>query len=405
MEKEIQLDEKAVGTIAEAVSKGLASTIDAKISEAFAKQAEATEKTIKKDIADGGEEEGTNPQIKIKSNIETLPKEIRFMRQTKALQTGDAQKLKEFNRYAIETKNKAGYANETIDADGGYLVPDADFEATVETLSEDYGIALRDADIRRVNSDSVKTNKRGSNVTMYEVNTEGGQKQGTKMTFAQETVTLREFAAIATATNRLNEDAAVDYWAEITQGFAEEYARWADILVFTDLTSGILHDSGVNAETVGANITSITWDDLMNAEVKVPTKAYANGKHYMHRSIWNILRQTKASTSGEYYFAPSTGAVAPWGTPIVLTDSLPASTVVGDGNEPFGVFGDLKRSKLYIKRGMLLAKADQATVHDADGNSINLFEKNMTALRAEIRMANLVKFPEAFCIYGTGSVS
>lgn len=399
MEKEVILDQAALDSISAAVVKGVQPMVVAEVAKAFDTKVEALEKVIKKDV--GGEDPAN---IKVKDSIESMPKELRFMKQSKALLTNDVNKLKEFNSYAIESKRKSGYANETVDADGGHLVPDSDFEAAVETLSEDYGVALVDADIRRLNSDSIKTNKRGSNVAMYEVTSEGGQKTGTKMTFGQETVTLREFAAIATATNRLNEDAAVDYWAEITQGFAEEYARWADVLVFTDATSGVMRISGTKAETVGATIASITWDDLMNAEVKVPTKAFKNGKHYMHRSVWNILRQSKDSEN-RYMWMPQMGTQTPWGTSVVLTDSLPASTVVGDSNEPYTVFGDLKRAKLYVKRGMLLQKADQATVHDADGNAVNLFEKNMQALRAEIRMAALVKFPEAFCNIGTGTVS
>jgi HK97 family phage major capsid protein len=224
---------------------------------------------------------------------------------------------------------------------------------------------------------------------------------------------LRKFAAIAIATDELVDDAAIDFWAEVTQGFAEERARIADELVFTDdggvlyntagVGTGILETAGVATETVGSAITSITWDDLLNAESKVPTASAKNGKHYMHRTVLNVLRQNKG-TDGHYIAPLTAGLQTPWGTPIVLVDVLRPSNA-GLNNVGYTVFGDLKRVKLYVKRGLELTPGKEATVHDADNNVVNLYEQDMSALRAVTRMVALVKFPEAFCVIGTGTVS
>ena len=406
MDQKIKIEPDAIKAIADEVKNSLNLKDVAKeaIGEYEAAQAEKTEKTVKKNVT------GDNPNVNIKSGIENEPKEVRLLKSVIALNSGNYEALKRYNGVALELRRKAGYANSGTDADGGYVVLEPEFEAEIEKLSPAYGVALTDADVRRISSDSVKTNKRGSNVSMYEVTTEGGQKQGTKMTISQATVTLREFAAIAIATNRLVEDAAIDFWAEVSQGFAEEYARWADRLVFTDNHAeypGIIYTDGVGTESVGAAITDLDWDDLLDAEAEIPSAARANMKHYMHRSVWNILTKVKASVDGRYQFTPNpNGQLAtPWGTPVVLSDSLPSSSVVGDGNEGFIVTGDLKRAKLYIKRGLVLERSNEATVHDADGNAVNLFERNMQALKAEIRMAALIKFPEAFNVIGTGTVS
>lgn len=394
-----ELDQKALDSIASAVVKGL--DIDNKIAASVSAAVEQVEKTIQKNTKTSNE-----PTIKV--NAYSDRKEVRFVRALEALKGGNNALVAKYNESNIADREKAGYANETTGADGAYLVPPADFEAEVEKIVPNYGVAFRDADVRTVRSNSVITNKRGSNVTMYET-AEAGQKTGTKMTIEQYTMTLRKFAAIAPLTDELNDDSAIDFYNELIQGFAEERARIADVMVFTEngttaAKKGLLRTAGVNVEPV-VSATAITWDDLMNAEAKVPTNAMANGKHYMHRSLWNSIKQVKDG-SGRYQWLPASGFVTPWGTPVVLADVLPnIFDADSDGSTPLGVFTDLKRVKLYVKKGLVIDILREGTVHDADGNAVNLGEKDMTAVRAVSRMGKIIKFPEAATVYGTGNVS
>lgn len=398
--QEFILDEKAVEAISQEVAKGVAPAIDEAVAKAmekkeaeFQEKLESVEKIVKKDVDSQGEEVNER-------------KEVRLIKSVIALVNNDRETLRTYNQKAIEMRAKAGYANSDVLADGGYVIADPEFEAAIESLSEDYGVAFKEADVRNISSNSVKTNKRGSNVTMYETG-QGVAKTGTKLTIEQITVELRKFAAIAIATDELVEDSAIDFWAEVTNGFAEERARIADELVFIDddaETPGVLRTAGVYVESVGANLTDITWDDLLNAEAKIPTKANKNAKYYMHRTVWNIIRQAKDS-EGRYQMLPSAGLQTPWGKEVVLVDVLPNSSTVADSNEPFIVYGDLKRVKLYVKGGLQLTVGKEGTVADASGSDVNLFEQDMTALRAVTRMVALVKFPEAFVLLGTGTVS
>lgn len=405
--EETVLDDAAVKAIADQVAAGMGSTISEAVEKAVEKKLEASEKTIKKNVSGGGnpnededEEEGDE-----QSEAEKATREQRLVRSAMALVRGDRETLRAYNEVAIQAREKAGYGNTDVNADGGYIVADPEFEAEVEKLSPDYGVAFTDADVRPISRNAVKTNKRGSNVTMYETG-QGAKKTGTKLTIDQVLVELRKFAAIAVATDELAEDAAIDFWNEVAQGFAEERARIADELVFTDDHAdypGIFETPGVHTLTVGNAITDISWDDLMDAEAKVPSKAQKNGKHYMHRTVWNVVRQGK-DDNGQYTLPLNAGMQTPWGTPVSTVDVLP-STTEGGANHPYGVFGDLKRVKLYTKRGLVLDQLKEATVTDADGNEVNLAEQDMSALRAVARMVALVKFPEAFCVYGTGTVS
>lgn len=414
---ETVLDDEAVKAIAAEVAKGMGDTIKSTVDEAV-KAAMPAEPVVKKNVSTkgaGGEapsEDDDAEEDEAAKAVKALSAPQRLMRAAMALTNGDRESLKSLNAVAMANIEKAGYANTDVNADGGYIVADPEFEAEVEKLAKDYGVAFTEADVRNISTNSIKTNKRGSNVAMYETG-QGAKKKGTKLTIDRILVELRKFAAIAIATDELVEDAAIDFWAEVTQGFAEERARIADELVFTDnggtlynsagIGTGILETPGVATETVGAAITSITWDDLLNAEAKVPTASAKNGKHYMHRTVLNLLRQNKGSDG--HYIAPLTaGLQTPWGTPIVLVDVLPASNA-GLANQGYTVFGDLKRVKLYVKRGLVLTEGKEATVTDADNQVVNLYEQDMSALRAVTRMVALVKFPEAFCVIGTGTVS
>lgn len=407
----IELDAEAVKAIAGEVAKGLGETIKSEVAEAV----KAIEPTIKKGVGEGGtpgehEEEDTDTEEA--KAIKAESKERRLVKAAMALARGDKETLKAYNEVAMEGRTKAGYNNTDVNADGGYIVADPEFEAEIEKLAADYGVAFTDADVRNISRNAVKTNKRGSNVTMYETG-QGAKKKGTKLVIDQVLVELRKFAAIAIATDELDEDAAIDFWSEVAQGFAEERARIADELVFVDdggslynqtgTGKGILEVSGTATQIVGTTIEDFDWDDLLDAEVKVPSVAARNGKHYLHRTTWNVVRKGKGE-DGHYILPLTAGLQTPWGTPVKTVDVLPAASEVGS-NEKFGCFGDLKRVKLYQKRGLVLKQLTEATVTDADEEPVNLAEQDMTGLRAVSRMVALVKFPEAFTVYTTGTVS
>lgn len=414
--EETVLDEAAVKAIADQVAAGMGDTIKSAVDAAVEKA--VPQKVVKKNVStkgagdDAPEGDDDADEDEATKALKSLSAPQRLMRSAMALTKGDRSTLKALNKVAIGNIEKAGYATSDVNEDGGYIVADPEFEAEVEKLANDYGVAFTEADVRNISTNAIKTNKRGSNVTMYETG-QGAKKKGTKLTIERILVELRKFAAIAIATDELVEDAAIDFWAEVTQGFAEERARIADELVFTDdggtlyntsgVGTGILETAGVATETVGSAITSITWDDLLNAEAKVPSASARNGKHYMHRTVLNVLRQNKG-TDGHYIVPITAGLQTPWGTPIVLVDVLP-SVQDGGNNRGFTVFGDLKRVKLYVKRGLVLTEGKEATVTDADDEEVNLYEQDMSALRAVTRMVALVKFPEAFCVIGTGTVS
>lgn len=403
-EVEFEMTPEVENAIAEKTVAGLKETMVALVEETVNPAMEKAVEDLTKKF-----EETRKKKVKGDEDDEPslLEKKKMFYNAFKDLYNGKTESLNEYNEKVAAWREKAGYQNEATNADGAYVLLLPEFEAEIEKIVPMYGVALTDANVRFVKGNTIKTNKRGSTVTMYETS-EGVQKTGTKITIGQDTVTLRKFAGIAVITDELDDDAAIDFWEEFKQDFAEEWARILDVLVFTDRVSstypGALYMPGINVETVGAAITSANWDDLANAEVKIPSRDMKLGKWYMHRTVWNIIRLSK-DNEGRYQALPAGALQTPWGVPVELVDVMPSSSVVGDSNEPYALFGNLKRVKLYIKNGLVLDRSNQATVHDSLGNAINLWEKDMNAIRAVGRAVALVKFPEALAAIGTGTVS
>lgn len=408
----LELTEDSLETISKAVVEGVTNEVSKNVDE---KITEKSTEVFTKLFDDKKSELETLSKKNVQANTADDDKAVAletkkmFFEAMRSLMKNDKSAVIAYNEKALELREKAGYANTGVNADGGYVVMLPEFEAEIEKIVPLYGVGIRDTTVRYIQANEIKTNKRGSNVTMVETS-EAAQKTGTKITIGQDDVRLRKFAGIATITDEMIGDAAIDFWAEYTADFAEEWARILDTLVFTDRVSstypGALYMPGINTQPLSGAITTITWDDLAKAEVKVPSVDLdgGNAKWYMHKSVWNLVRLSKDSQN-RYQALPSGERMTPWGTPIQLVDVMPSSSVVGDSNEPYALFGNLKRVKLYIKQGLTLERSNEAVVHDSLGNAVNLWEKDMSAIRGVARAVSLVKFPEALVAVGTGTVS
>lgn len=345
------------------------------------------------------------PQIK--SELEEMGKEQRFVKGLAALVKGNTEQLSQINKINSGLRTKAGYQNEGTNADGGYLLPDADFERDVARLEEQYGAARQGGiAVRRTAGNTLKVNKKGTGVTMYELS-EAAQKTGTKMTFSQVEVTLRKFAAIAIVTDELEEDAAVDIYNELTRDFAREKARVEDTLVFTDATSGIKEQTGCIVTSVGTawNTTNVTGDTFLDAINSVPSEISANGTFFMHRNAFNVVRKLKVNSEVNHYLVQpdANGTPTIHGRPVILTEVMPSGL---GNNETFAIYTDLSIvSRLIEKRGLVLDVGREGTVHGSDGSAFNLFEQDAKALRAVSRMNHKLVWPSGVALIGTGTVS
>lgn len=404
----IEIDEAVVSAVAEKVQESLKSAMPTvatadEIADAIIAKSEKVEK---KDIHDG---EATVAKT---NKFEELSKEARFARGLVAFKANDAAGIAEYNNYvnkAWSEVNKANYQNVTTTADGGALVPDPEFVAEVERLTNDYGVASRLCDVRPTDRDSV-TLLAGTNEISFTRTGEATAQNSQKLTYSATTVALDKYIATLVMTSEVVEDAAINLWNDAANEIARARAKLFDQLVFTDTTYGLLYapDNGEawKTLTVGAAITDFSADDAMDARYKVVGSVRRNGRYFMHPTVWNMLRQTKEATTGGYLFGGVGQSVTPTidGVAVELVDILPER---GDitANEPFAVFGDLSRVKIHVKRLLETKIFDSGVVKDAGGSDINLITQDSWAIRATLRCVPQTRFPEAFVIIGTGTVS
>lgn len=413
MSKEtIEIDEAVVSAVAEKAAEAVKASMPAQATaeDIAAAIVEKTEAVSKKKIHSDDSEEAVSK--KVTYSFEDLSKEQRFARGLVAFKNNDAAGIAEYNKYvdkAWREVNKANYQNVTTTADGGALVPDPEFVAEVERLTDDYGVVSRLADVRMTDRDSV-TLLAGTNEVSFTRTGEATAQNAQKLTYSATTVALDKYIATLVFTSEVIEDAAVNLWNDAAAEIARARAKLFDQLVFTDATYGLLYapDAGEAYKTlsVGSAITDFSADDAMDARYKVVGSVRKNGRYFMHPTVWNMLRQTKEATTGGYLFGGVGQSVTPTidGVSVELVDVLPEK---GDitANEPFAVFGDLSRIKLHVKRMLETKIFDSGVVKDAGGSDINLITQDAWAMRATLRCVPQTRFPGAFVIIGTGTVS
>lgn len=403
----VEIDAELTKTLVDQTTEAVKAALVIPSAEEIAqKMVEISEKTVKKDIHSDSDVEKT-----ASSDYEALPKEVRFARGLMAYKTGNSAEKALYDAYvnkAWRSVNKANYQNVTTNADGGALVPDPEFVAEVERLTDDYGVASRLATIRRTDRDSV-TLLAGTNEISFTKTGEATAQNAQKLTYSATTAALDKYIATLVMTSEIVEDAAINLWNDAANEIARARAKLFDQLVFTDATHGLLSAANGDAYktlSVGAAITDFSADDAMNARYKVVSSARRNGRYFMHPTVWNFLRQSKASTGGEYLFGGVGQSVTPTidGIPVELVDVLPE---YGDitANEAFAVFGDLSRVQLHVKRLLETKIFDSGVVKDAAGSDINLITQDSWAIRATLRCVPQTRFEGAFAIIGTGTVS
>jgi HK97 family phage major capsid protein len=406
---EIVIDQEVVEAVAAKAAESVKASLSIPTADEIAEKiAEKSEKTVKKNI----HEEAEKTPVTVKG-MKDLTKEARFAKAVMAQKNGNASILAEYNDYAMKAwAEKANYQNVTTTADGGALVPDPEFVAEIERLTDEYGVVARLATIRRTDRDSV-TLLSGSNEISFTRTNEATAQNAQKLTYTAATVALDKYITTLVMTSELIEDSAIDIFADATNEIARARAKLFDQLVFTDSTYGLLSaDVGdtYKTQTVGTAITDFDFDDAMDSTYKVVSSARRNGRFFMHPTVWNELRQKKTgdgtNASASYYAGAPMESPTPMidGYMVELVDVMPH---VGDitANEAFAVFGDLSRVQVHVKRLLETKSFDSGVVKDAGGSDINLITQDSWAMRATLRCVPQTRFQGAFTILGTGTVS
>lgn len=297
------------------------------------------------------------------------------------------------------------YLRTSSNADGGYLVPPADFVKTIYDLEEEYGVARADATILQVNSNSATIPYLAERIAVS-TTSQGSAKPVSTPTWGQKTVSLIKKTALVPMTEEMIEDSAFDIMSIVADQFATEFAQAEDELVFTDGTSGIVNQVGIDVvHTSTTAITSVTFDNINEMIYNVPSKSRRGGKFYMNAKVLGVVQRLKDSNN-QYIWQPNVnGAVegAIWGYPVVLTEVLP-STLTANANVGYIVFGNLKYVTIAEKGSIKLTTLTEGTITDGE-TTYALAQQDMIALRGVKRLNAVCVMPSAFSVLTTAHAS
>ena len=327
-----------------------------------------------------------------KADADDLSPEGKFKKTRKffdALVGKDVVALKTMND---EIATKANLSEGTNTA-GGFLVPE-EFKMEVLRLSEIYGVLRKEARILPMTTDVVNLPAAGTTGQSAIWTSEASQIKQTDPNFRQVVLTVNKLAALPKVTNELLEDSSIDMISYLAELIGEAFAKEEDNQAFNGSGSpftGMLQATGAptSPHTGGTGWSALSYQDLVNATGDVYSPVLANAKFYFHRTIIAHIRGL-ITTSGAPIFGGTANAIL--GYPLVPAEMAPAAANVTVASTSYAIFGDVRKAVMLGERGSMRVKLTDVGQVDSD----NLFEKDMSALRAIERVAMAVALPSAF---------
>lgn len=290
---------------------------------------------------------------------------------------------------------------ETINAQGGFLVPD-EFSDVLISLREEYGVARRNCKIEPMTSDTKRIPKRSATLSASFV---GEATAGTETTqnFQQVNLVAKKLMVLTTISNELNEDSLINLGDSVAGEIAYAFALKEDECVFlgdgTSTFGGIdgviqaLFNVTSNESVFTASSSETTAGDLLlpsfnKTMAKLP--AYAdtpNAKWYMHKSVYAAAAERLMYGAGGNAIRDiydGAGRAQFMGYPVEFVQVMPTSstlngnsTAATDNVRCAALFGDLSLASCFgDRRSNTISFSDSA---------LNAFEQDEIVVRGTER--------------------
>lgn len=249
--------------------------------------------------------------------------------------------------YAIQ---KANYA-EGGATTGDTLVP-IEYQWEMIQLARNRAFALNECTVIPMSTDTLKLPREASMVTVA-WKAEAEAAAAGEGTFDDVTLTAKKLTALATASNELLSDAAVDLVGILTEQFSYAVNQELDSQVLKgtgDPVSGLMKGTAgtsIVLATGSAHFSKVIADNFSDAISRLPDGYAANAKWVLHRTLKHYVRILKDTNGGYIYAQP--GLQTPgtiWEYPYIISENATttaASTVAA-------LFGNLRY--FYIGRRM-----------------------------------------------------
>jgi HK97 family phage major capsid protein len=300
---------------------------------------------------------------------------------------------------------------ESVNSAGGFLVPD-EFESSLISLRERYGVFRRNAKIVPMTSDTKRMPRRKSTLLAYAIG-EAAPGTESEQVFDQVNLVAQKFMVLTTASNELNEDAIVNLGDDIANEIAYAFSLKEDECGFTGTgtstfggivgaTQALLDVDGTLSNIKGIqDATSSTWADTIIGDfnaLMARLPAYADSpacKFYCSKAYYHSVMERLAYAAGGVTARDvKDGSASPvfFGYPVEFTQAMPRASALGISL----LFGDLSMAAYFgDRRQTSIAFSDSA---------LNAFEQDEIAVRGserfDIKVANVGDTVEAGPIVG-----
>jgi HK97 family phage major capsid protein len=232
---------------------------------------------------------------------------------------------------------------------------------------------------------------------------ESAEKPVSHATVSSKAMTPYKLAVIETFSMEFRRDLPALY-GELARRLPGALAKKFDETVLAGTAPGSGFDvlSGAPALTVDG---TSTYADLA-AVFSAVAAAGGNLSHWIASPAFEGLLLSQVASDGRPLFVPDAttqGRVGSiFGRPVYSTrGNLAASTTVGDDT---AVAGDFANSAIYgTVEGVQVDVSDQATVNDG-GTQVNLWQRNMFAVRAEIEVGFVARNEDHFVRITDGAI-
>lgn len=229
---------------------------------------------------------------------------------------------------------------------------------------------------------------------------EGAAKPVADPTLAKKTMVPHKIAVIEAVSDELLEDrnALVNHLVDRLPG---AFAKAIDEEVIKDGTqSGALANFGYLGAAQQISTATDMYGGLVNAEFAIGDKLYTISDFVFSAKAKKALREAKDNNGRPIFdnWNLQDGRVASvaLGYPIVFNNHAHIAGVAGSKPEIIGFAGQWDKFLFGVRDGLTIDFSKEASIVTAGGDTINCFQDNMTAIRAEMRIGTLIQDIDAF---------
>jgi HK97 family phage major capsid protein len=287
------------------------------------------------------------------------------------------------------------FNNVTNPQDGGYLVQEM-YGDVVELLREKVFLFQAGARVTPMPNGNLNLPVHETGALSFFIG-EGKKIKGKKQTFGNVKMSSKKQCSMAIFTNEL----IMDNSYEADQRFLDDIIREMAITMnFTALTGtgteftprGIDNYPGVQKSDLDAVVDGDTASDLIG-KIMGTNVAMEKGAFVMNGSLWSKFYNV-TDGNGAYIFRDEMNRGTLNGFPFYLFNKISVGSTADKYTDIY--FGDWNEFEVGEQKMFEVSMSNEATVYDENGEAIDLFAQDMTAVKVISFYDFAIRHPEGF---------